>query len=54
MRHLVIYGAGGLARELAELAAREFPDNDVIFHGFIVTDTTKLTDRDSTEEVAGD
>lgn len=52
---IVVYGAGGLAREVEWLIRRindARPQWD--FQGYVVTDTSHLTDRDSRDQVVGD
>jgi sugar O-acyltransferase (sialic acid O-acetyltransferase NeuD family) len=55
MHPIVVYGAGGLGREvrqlLSEINARQ-PSWE--FQGFVVTDPSALGDRDSKDEVVGD
>jgi sugar O-acyltransferase (sialic acid O-acetyltransferase NeuD family) len=55
MKRIVIVGAGGMAREVKALMReinRMAPTWE--FAGYVVTDMTKLTDRDSRDEVVGD
>jgi sugar O-acyltransferase (sialic acid O-acetyltransferase NeuD family) len=55
LKHIVIVGAGGMAREVKALIReinRLAPTLE--FAGYVVTDMTKLTDRDSRDEVVGD
>ena len=55
MKRIVIVGAGGMAREVKALIRemnRVAPKWE--FAGYVVTDMTKLTDRDSRDEVVGD
>jgi sugar O-acyltransferase (sialic acid O-acetyltransferase NeuD family) len=55
MKRIVIVGAGGMAREVKAMLCeinRLKPAWD--FAGYIVTDTSMLSDRDSREEVVGD
>jgi sugar O-acyltransferase (sialic acid O-acetyltransferase NeuD family) len=55
VKRVVIVGAGGMAREVKALIReinRMAPTWE--FVGYVVTDMTKLTDRDSRDEVVGD
>ena len=55
MKRIVIIGAGGMAREVKALISeinRVAPTWE--FAGYVVTDMTKLADRDSRDEVVGD
>jgi sugar O-acyltransferase (sialic acid O-acetyltransferase NeuD family) len=55
VKPIVIVGAGGMAREVRALIReinRMAPKWE--FAGYVVTDMTKLTDRDSRDEVVGD
>jgi sugar O-acyltransferase (sialic acid O-acetyltransferase NeuD family) len=55
LKQIIIVGAGGMAREVKALIReinRVAPEWE--FAGYIVSDMTKLGDRDSREEVVGD
>jgi sugar O-acyltransferase (sialic acid O-acetyltransferase NeuD family) len=55
MKRIVIVGAGGMAREVKAMIAeinRHKPEWE--FDGYVVTDASALTDRDSRDEVVGD
>jgi sugar O-acyltransferase (sialic acid O-acetyltransferase NeuD family) len=55
MKRIVIIGAGGMAREVKAMICeinRRTPVWE--FAGYVVTDPSALTDRDSREEVVGD
>jgi sugar O-acyltransferase (sialic acid O-acetyltransferase NeuD family) len=55
LKKIVIVGAGGMAREVRALIReinRVAPEWE--FAGYVVSDTTKLSDRDSRGEVVGD
>lgn len=56
-RRIVIIGAGGFAREvkwLVEEINRAAPEPLYEFAGFVVSDTSRLGDRDSRSDVVGD
>lgn len=55
MKQIVIIGAGGMAREVEwTLRALNHEKARYKFRGFVVSDRTKLSDRDSREQVIGD
>jgi sugar O-acyltransferase (sialic acid O-acetyltransferase NeuD family) len=54
-RRIVVIGAGGFAREVKWLISEVDSSHEQFeFAGFVVSDVSRLTDRDSADEVLGD